>query len=120
KLHAETGVPIGLVTIPVGGSPADAWMSESALENYPHYLAQLQPFKDDAQVQATVAKDKASSDGWYSALGAADIGLKQQWSSAALPMTGWQPLQVPGYLREQGSDFIHGSFWVRKTINLTK
>lgn len=120
KLHEQIQVPIGIITLPVGGSPAEAWMSESALAAYPHYLKQLQPFKDDAQVQAIVAKDKANSDQWYGQLAAADEGLKQQWSSAALPMTDWQTLQIPGYLREQGSDFTRGAFWVRKTLKLTE
>lgn len=120
KLHADTGVPIGLITLPVGGSPAEAWMSEAALENYPHYLEQLQPFKNDEHVEQTVARDRANSEQWYSALASADIGLQEEWATAALPMTGWEPLQVPGYLREQGIDFVHGSFWVRKTIHLTQ
>ncbi|MGV8835934.1 sialate O-acetylesterase, partial [Cellvibrio sp.] len=59
KLLAENKVPVGIITIPVGGSPAEAWVSESVLQKYPQYLQKLQPFKDDAHVQATIAKDKA-------------------------------------------------------------
>lgn len=120
KIYAQTNVPIGLVTIPVGGSPIEAWISESALQKYPHYLAQLKPFQDDAYVQATIAKDKANSDKWYGGLNAADAGLKNNWSQATLDTTQWKTLQVPGYLKEQGSDFINGAVWVRKTIELTQ
>jgi sialate O-acetylesterase len=119
KLHAENNVPIGLVTIPVGGSPAEAWVSESALEKYPHYQQKLQPFKDDAYVQSTIAKDKANSDKWYADLGAADIGLKNNWQQEKLNTADWKALQVPGFLREQGSDFTNGAVWVRKNIELT-
>jgi sialate O-acetylesterase len=118
-LHEKYKVPIGLITIPVGGSPAEAWMSESALQKYPHYLAQLQPFKDDAFVAATIAKDKASSGAWYSDLAARDDGLKGTWSAAALNQTDWKNFKVPGYLREQGIDFVNGAVWFRKSVELT-
>lgn len=119
KLHAETNVPMGLVTIPVGGSPAEAWVSESVLQKYPHYLQKLQPFKDDAHVQATIANDKANNEKWYGDLGAADIGLKNNWQQEKLVTDDWKTLQVPGFLKEQGSDFTNGVLWVRKTLNVT-
>lgn len=119
KLHAENNVPIGLVTIPVGGSPAEAWVSESVLEKYPHYQQKLQPFKDDAHVQATIAKDKANSDKWYADLNAADTGLKNKWQQEKLNVADWKSLQVPGFLKEQGSNFSNGALWVRKTIELS-
>lgn len=119
KLHAENKVPVGLITIPVGGSPAEAWVSESVLQKYPHYQQKLQPFKDDAYVQATIAKDKTNSDKWFADVGAADIGLKNNWQQETLNTTGWKSLQVPGFLKEQGSDFTNGAVWVRKTIELT-
>lgn len=118
-LHAENNVPIGLVTIPVGGSPAEAWVSESVLQKYPHYQQKLQPFKDDAYVQATSAKDKANSDKWFADVGAADIGLKNNWQQEKLATADWKTLQVPGFVKEQGSDFTNGALWVRKTMNLT-
>ncbi len=120
KLHAENNVPIGLVTIPVGGSPAEAWVSESVLQQYPHYQQKLQPFKEAAYVQATIAKDKTNNDKWYADLNAADQGLKNNWSQETLDTSAWKTLQVPGFLKEQGSDFTNGALWVRKTIELTQ
>lgn len=120
KLLAENKVPVGIITIPVGGSPAEAWVSESVLQKYPQYLQKLQPFKDDAHVQATIAKDKANSDKWYGDLGAADAGLKNNWSQEKFDTSAWKTLQVPGFLKEQGIDFTNGAFWVRKTIELTQ
>lgn len=120
KLLAENKVPVGIITIPVGGSPAEAWVSESVLQKYPQYLEKLQPFKDDAHVKATIAKDKANSDKWYADLGAADMGLKNNWSQEKLDTSAWKTLQVPGFLKEQGIDFTNGAFWVRKTVELTQ
>jgi len=120
KLLAENKVPVGIITIPVGGSPAEVWMSETALQKYPQYLEKLQPFKDDDHVKATIAKDKANSDKWYADLGAADIGLKNNWSQEKLDTSVWKTLQLPGFLKEQGIDFTNGAFWVRKTVELTQ
>ncbi|WP_331346203.1 sialate O-acetylesterase [Cellvibrio sp. UBA7661] len=124
KLHADNNVPIGLVTIPVGGSPAEAWVSESVLEKYPHYQQKLQPFKDDAHVQATIANDKANSSKWYADLDAADIGLKNNWQQENINTENWKTLQVPGFLKEQAvskedKEFTNGALWVRKTIELS-
>ena len=116
---AGKNIPVGLISISVGGSPAEAWLSESALEKYPHYLAQLQPFKSDTFVTETINKDKSSSTKWYSDLAAKDEGLKLKWSESILAEKDWKPFQVPGFLREQGSDFVQGAVWFRKTIELT-
>jgi sialate O-acetylesterase len=119
KLHQQVNVPIGLITIPVGGSPAEAWVSEEVLQKYPHYLEQLRSFKEDQFVQATIAKDKLSNDKWYSELNAADIGLQQNWSAEKLDTSLWKDLTIPGFLKEQGYILANGSFWVRKQFSLT-
>jgi sialate O-acetylesterase len=125
SLYEKFNVPMGLITIPVGGSPAEAWMSEGALQKYPHYLAQLQPFKDDAFVASTIAEDKLSSSTWYADLAAKDEGLKANWSSEMFNAKDWKSFQVPGYLNDhirsanEGSDFVQGSVWFRKTFELT-
>ena len=116
---SDEKIPIGLITIPVGGSPAEAWLSESALTKYPHYVAQLKPFKDKSFVESTIAADKLSSANWYAELARNDAGLKSAWANGALAEKDWKSFQVPGYVREQGSDFKQGSIWFRKTIELS-
>jgi sialate O-acetylesterase len=120
KIHKDMQVPVGMITIPVGGSPAEAWVSEDTLKKYPAYLEKLKPFKDDAYVQATIDKDKANSDKWFGDLGARDLGIKNNWSQAKLATNDWKTLQVPGFLQTQGIDMVNGAFWVRKTFNLTE
>jgi sialate O-acetylesterase len=119
SVYQQTQVPIGLITIPVGGAPAEAWVSEDALAKYPHYVEQLRPFKDDVFVQNTIAMDKASNDKWYGELNAADEGLKNNWSAEKLDTSHWRSLTIPGFLKEQGFHLPNGSFWARKTFYLT-
>ena len=119
KIHQEIGVPVGLITVPVGGSPAEAWISEEGLKNFPHYVNQLAPFKDDKFVEKTIQTDKASNEKWYGELNAADLGLQQNWSAEKLDTRLWKSINIPGKLKEQGYVLPNGSFWVRKTISLT-
>ncbi|RYZ98428.1 MAG: 9-O-acetylesterase, partial [Moraxellaceae bacterium] len=95
------------------------WISETSLAKYPHYISQLQPFKDDEYVAKTIAADKASSASWYGDLAARDEGLKANWASEIVDTKEWKIFKIPGYLKEQGSDFVQGSVWFRKSIELT-
>jgi sialate O-acetylesterase len=117
-LHQKYQVPIGLISIAVGGSPAEAWVSESALQKYPQHLAAYQKFKDDAVLQKTIADDKARVDAWYAQARAEDKGLQGNWSAASSAVVNWPSLTVPGSLREQKIDFINGILWLHKTLRL--
>jgi sialate O-acetylesterase len=118
-LQQQTNVPVGIVSIAVGGSPAEAWVSEPVLQGYPHYVEQLKPFRDQQHLESVRAQDKANSDRWYATLNAADIGLKQQWFKPETDDKAWSTLTVPGRFHEQNIDFELGSMWLRKTIQLT-
>lgn len=120
KLYEENKVPVGLIVIPVGGSPLEAWVSEATLKDYPQYLQKLAPFKDDAYVQQTIAHDKAANDAWYGSLSKADLGLAQHWEAPGFDDSQWQSFKVPGYAKTQGIDFGNGSIWLRKHITLSK
>ncbi len=117
-LHQKYQVPIGIISIPVGGSPAEAWVSESVLQKYPQHLAAYQKFKDDAVLQKTITDDKAKVDAWYARARSEDKGLQNNWSAANPVTTNWPSLNVPGSLREQNVDFTNGIVWVHKTVNL--
>ncbi len=121
-LHQEYGVPIGILSIAVGGSPVEAWMSEAALKNYPDYIAAANKFKDDAVLQKTLAQDKANSDAWYAKANAEDAGLKSKpdWSNPASPTDDWKKFQVPGFVHEQNIEFTNGVIWFKKTFTLTE
>lgn len=121
SLYAQLNIPIGIIVIAVGGSPAEAWMSPAALKAYPHYLAAYQKFTDETVLNTTVAQDKTRVDNWFQTLNAQDVGLqaKPAWSSDAVSTAQWPKLVVPGMWREQGIDFKNGVAWLKKTIQLT-
>uniref|UniRef100_UPI003BA5349C sialate O-acetylesterase n=1 Tax=Roseateles sp. TaxID=1971397 RepID=UPI003BA5349C len=118
SLQQQYQVPIGLISIAVGGSPAEAWMSEAALQKYPHYLAKAQLFKDDSYVATLTEKETQAGKAWNEKILAADLGLKQDWASGAETESDWQAFRVPGYVKEQGSDFSYGAIWFRRSLML--
>ena len=62
ELHEKYNVPIGLINTALGGSPAQAWISEDALTVFPDYLETAKKFKDDAYVNSIIDKDNAASE----------------------------------------------------------
>lgn len=122
SLYEKNHIPVGLIMLPVGGSPAEAWMSEDALQAYPKYLSEYKKFTDDAFLQKTIAQDKAAVDAWYAKAKADDKGLdaKQPWSGEKLSIIDWQSLKIPGDFSEQKIDFTNGILWLRKTLTLTE
>ena len=121
SLYQRYHIPIGIISLAVGGSPAQAWMSEPALADYPHYLEQYKKLSDDTYLQQTIADDKAKVHAWYAKAEIEDLGLqKTHWSSPAVAADDWKTLTVPGKFREQHIDFSNGVIWLRKTVALTE
>lgn len=121
ELWQRYQVPVGILSLSVGGSPAQAWMSETALQKYPHYLAEANLFKDATYLQNTIAKDKAASDTWYNNSQQRDIGLQDEepWHTTPAAAADWQTLNVPGRFHAQNIDFTNGVIWLKKTFELT-
>ena len=117
-LYQKYHVPIGLIMLPVGGSPLEAWVSEDVLQAYPHYLAVTQQLKDDSYLQKLMADDKTKVDAWYTRANTEDKG-HNLWNAEHLAEKDWQTLKVPGLFRDQNIDFVNGVVWLRKSVTLT-
>ncbi|MFZ6726437.1 sialate O-acetylesterase [Undibacterium sp. MH2W] len=120
QLHEKYHVPIGIVMLAVGGSPAEAWMSEEALSAYPHYLERTAPYKDDEVLKKAIAKENAATAQWYASLTHDDVGVANGWQFGQQDANDWKPFIVPGNLHEQGIPLDYGSVWFRKTIDLSE
>lgn len=119
-LWQEYQVPIGILSLSVGGSPAQAWMSEAALQKYPYYLAEANLFKNADYLQDTIKKDKAASEAWYSKAQQEDAGLKNNnpWYEEKAG-DEWKTVNIPGRFLQQNIDFSNGVIWLQKEFDLT-
>ncbi len=117
-LYKKYGVPIGLINSALGGSPAEAWISEDALKKYPAYYNEVQKFKDKNLIASIEADDNKNSREWYNQLYNTDEGIKNNWKSEALDDKDWQKMNIPGYWVNGPLGKMNGSVWFRKEINV--
>ena len=120
NLYKIYKVPIGIIHSSFPGSPAEAWISEDGLKDFPYYLAKASTYKDTAYTNAIVRKDKQVLANWLSEVDKNDQGLhngRAYWSSHP-DTSNWKSMTVPGYWEDQGAGDINGVVWIKKTVTL--
>ncbi len=120
-LFEKYQIPIGLINTSVGGSPAEAWLSEDALKAFPTYLETAMKFKDSTYVNQILEEDKAISDAWYRRIRQLDEGFsdsEKPWFDPACNTSTWQTMQIPSYWEDEGLGHVNGVVWFRKRISL--
>jgi len=120
-LYEKYHIPIGLINASLGGSPAQAWMSEDALKAFPEYLATAEKYKDNAYIKQIEEKDKAVNDAWYSRLRQLDKGLasgEKPWFDTGYDASDWPTMNVPGYWADKELGPVNGVVWFRKEIDV--
>jgi len=121
-LFEKTKVPIGLINTGVGGSPAEAWISEDGLKHFPAYLNERDIYRADEYVSNVRALDRERRNVWNSVLYQKDTGLNgvQEWFSYAYDDSDWDKVDL--FDKTWGSDGlnpINGTHWLRKEINVS-
>ncbi len=119
-LYEKYHVPIGLIRSAAGGAPAEAWLSESTLKEFPVYLATLQRFKSDDFTDSIRKSDDFNNTSWYNNIWLSDKGLHEgkKWFDTSYDASSWQTMQVPGYWEDAGLPHTNGVVWFRKEINV--
>jgi sialate O-acetylesterase len=119
-LYEKYKVPIGLIHASVGGSPAEAWLSEDALKEFPTHLETAKKFKDSDYLNQIANKDKAVSDAWYGLLQQKDKGMtegQKPWFDPTYDASDWATMNVPGYWADGPLGNVNGVVWFRKEID---
>lgn len=118
ELYARYEVPIGLINASVGGSPIEAWLSEEALQQFPHHLAMAVKFKNDSLIQQITEHDKKTNDAWYGLLDSRDKGLSghKSWADPAYDASKWPVMRLPAFWDETELGPVNGVVWFRKEI----
>ena len=120
ELYRTYKVPIGLINAALGGSPAEAWISEEALKAFPVHYTEAQKFKDPALISQIEAKDRSAQASWSSRLYGADEGVKGSWANPSLDESGWEQTSIPGYWQGGALKGVNGAVWFRRDVTLTK
>ena len=117
ELNQTLHIPIGLIETNWGGTPAEAWTSESALQAMPDFQAQLTqlgqaktPSYDFAAVLAAWGRQN-------------DLGVSQTpgWADPAYDVSAWKTMALPQYWEGAGDPDLanfDGILWYRKDVTL--
>lgn len=117
EIYEKYSVPIGLINASLGGSPAEAWMSEDAITSFPDLHKEALRFKDDKLIRDIETTDQNRSNAWYEGVNTKDPGLSK-WNDPRLDDSGWSIMNVPGYWADGPPGNVNGSAWFRKTISI--
>lgn len=108
ELFQKYQVPIGIINSSLGGSPIEAWLSESALKSFPDAFQELQKFKDDALIKSIESTNQLQNKVWYQYTQIFDSGKDTSDSN-------WKTIQLPGVIP---SNNPYGVYWLRKKIQV--
>jgi sialate O-acetylesterase len=121
ELNDTYHVPIGLINTALGGSPAESWMSEKALREFPGIHDEAMRFKDSTLIMKIQRDDRARIQEWYARSWQTDEGSRNPadtWSSPAHDASDWSTMNIPGSWAEGPLGPVNGVVWFRKDIDL--
>ncbi len=121
ELYDEYHVPIGIINASVGGTPIEAWTSETGLKSFADIQSTILYNKDTAAVKAKNELAAAARKVW-SERPLADKGLlgADKWFDPKYDPVNWQTINVPGYWEDQGIKNLDGVVWYRREIEVPK
>ncbi len=118
SLYEKTNVPVGLVNTAVGGSPAEAWIGEDYLKEFPYYLLDKQICQADGYMEATNKLQHMRNQLYNQTLDSNDLGLKGNWKSPTLDDSQWATVDMFANWASDGVNWINGSHWLRKSFDV--
>ena len=121
ELYEKYRVPIGLINASLGGSPAEAWISEESLKVFPEHYKEAQRFKDSTLINQIENQDKVRIQVWYNQLRQKDEGYRNPqkiWYEPTLNTSDWETMKIPGYWANTRIGAINGVVWFRKDVNI--
>jgi len=121
ELYDKYKIPVGLINAALGGSPAEAWISEDALKEFPGYYKEAQRFKDSTLIKQIMDQDQARIKGWYNLSNEKDEGYKDpdgNWYNPDLNTSNWATMKIPGYWSDTKLGKVNGVVCFRKKINI--
>lgn len=120
ELYREYRIPVGIINASLGGSPAEAWISEESLKPFPQHHAELQRFKNDELIRKIEESDRKRIDAWYQQAAQRDAGLDPEnpWHKAAVNPRDWGEIDIPGYWADTGAGELNGVVWFTREFHL--
>ena len=126
RLHAELGVPVGMIKASSWGVPAEQYVSVDALRTSDRHRARLERLDADVAAfeSAQPARDAAEAgkrQAFETAMAAfertvreQDAGLRESWPSGEGDRAAWTTVRMPGRVEAPELRDAGGVVWLRK------
>ncbi len=118
-INKKFHIPIGIVNAALGGSPAQAWMSETAIKKFPAYNQDFRKYKNDHLIKSIESADQAASNAWYTNINQQDEGIKNNWRNGPAG-SGWAAMELPGYWANESLGKVNGVVWFKREIDVSQ
>ncbi len=115
-LYEKYKVPIGIINSSVGGTPIEAWISESGYKDFGDIQKIISQNKDTSFVNASSIRPMAMPNRPK----VQDAGLVEHWESVDYQPKGWRSINIPGYWEDQGLKDLNGVVWFRREFEVPK
>ena len=121
EMYERTEVPVGVINSSVGGSPAEAWISEEGLKHFPAHLNDRDIYRSDSHISNIQSLDRERRNLWNSVLFRKDRGLNETipWFASDYDDVHWEEADL--FDKKWGSDGlnpVNGTHWFRKEFTL--
>ncbi len=127
ELYEDLDIPIGLIHSSWGGTPAEAWTSNSSLESDPILLPILKKYNQSIKDYDVKIKrynelvDKIENNGTslpIYQIDAGNEGLKNDWAKANFSDDDWKVCDLPNTLENLERKDFDGAVWFRKVLDI--
>ncbi len=118
-LQDSIKVPIGLLSVNLGATSIETWMSPNALKDFPQFQEYFQEYLAPGKSKATIAKEFAKlKPSWEVKYYLKGNGLKQKWYLPETDVSNWKIMNIPAWWQDKGETDFNGAVWFRKTFDL--
>lgn len=114
-LYDRYKVPIGIINSSVGGTPIEAWISESGYKDFADIQKTIVLNKDTSYVRSRNIRPVSVNSNSHDAN---DLGKTEYWESDAYQPKGWRNFNIPGYWEDQGLKDLDGVVWFRREFEI--
>lgn len=121
NLYEKYHVPIGIINASLGGSPAEAWLSEEAILQFPEYQESANNAKDKNYVDKVLKENQETYEEWHRRINQKDKGLaegQKPFYAVDYDTSGWKSIRIPCFWEDEGLGYLNGVVWFRKEVEI--
>lgn len=110
-------VPVGIISTAIGGSPAEAWLSEDKVTHYLDSWLERQARIDSMRADQIKRESNIKPFNWRVEVNKNDPGVGL-WSKEDVDISSWPTMSLPGYWLDKGVELKNGSIWFCNEFNV--